>query len=362
MRGPLALVAVSVLALPAAAALGAPRYSLVDFGDGTWAEGISSDGRVTGTFDDGGLTVHAFAYGPALGGLATLEHPEGKNSRGLDLNASGHVVGFLDVFGEPDRAFVHKPGVGFSEIAPLGGGEDAENVAHAINDAGFIVGFSDTDTAPGGEAFLYDPNTGIATGIGSLGGQSEAYDINNSNQITGDSYHGEENLRYTAFLYDNGAMTDLGTLGGIKSLGNALNDDGHVVGWSDRVDGKTEAFLYDGTKMIGLGILDGGAYSEAYDINAHGQIVGLSDSSAGQLAFLYEDGEMLVLNDLLDETGDGWSIEYAAAINDDSLIAATAYHGMLGYRAVLLTPIPEPASLLLAAVGGACVLPSRRRP
>ncbi len=51
------------------------------------------------------------------------------------------------------------------------------------------------------------------TDLGTLGGSdSYAYGINDSGQIVGGSYTSSGD--YHAFLYANGAMADLGTLGG----------------------------------------------------------------------------------------------------------------------------------------------------
>ncbi len=65
------------------------------------------------------------------------------------------------------------------------------------------------------------------TDLGALGGnKSYAYDINDSGQVVGTAF--TESAKH-AFLYDGGAMTDLGTLG-VSSYANAINDSGQVVG------------------------------------------------------------------------------------------------------------------------------------
>ena len=56
-----------------------------------------------------------------------------------------------------------------------------------------------------------------------------------------------------AFLYSNGVMTDLGTLGGSYSLALNINDAGQVVGWSWNADDTTtQGFLYSNGMMGGL--------------------------------------------------------------------------------------------------------------
>jgi probable HAF family extracellular repeat protein len=66
--------------------------------------------------------------------------------------------------------------------------------------------------------------------LGTLAGGSIsfAYGINNAGQIVGDADNGQ----FThAFLYSNGAMADLGTLGN-NSYARGINDAGQVVGYS----------------------------------------------------------------------------------------------------------------------------------
>ena len=57
-----------------------------------------------------------------------------------------------------------------------------------------------------------------------------------------------------AFLWENGALRDLGTLGGPSgSYARGINDAGQVVGGSMPMDGGyTHAFLYDSTVMHDL--------------------------------------------------------------------------------------------------------------
>ena len=58
-----------------------------------------------------------------------------------------------------------------------------------------------------------------------------------------------------AFLYSNGAMTDLGTLGGTYSTAVAVSSTGVIIGDSRTATGETHGFVSDGTNMVDLGTL-----------------------------------------------------------------------------------------------------------
>ena len=92
-------------------------------------------------------------------------------------------------------------------------------------------------------------------------------------------------------LWDNGTLIDLGTLGGCRTSAHAINAAGQVVGLS-YLPGNEEyhAFLWEKGVMTDLGAP--GVTSDARDINARGQVVGIS----GNRAFVWEKGVMTELD------------------------------------------------------------------
>jgi len=84
-----------------------------------------------------------------------------------------------------------------------------------------------------------------AAEIADLGAAHEgggALGINNHGQVVGAVVALNSTLE--AFLYSDGVVTNLGTLGGSTSVGFGINGRGHVTGTAGTSDSGTDAFLY----------------------------------------------------------------------------------------------------------------------
>src|SRR6266542_1991227 len=77
--------------------------------------------------------------------------------------------------------------------------------------------------------------------LGTLGGAffaaSFAFAINNRGQVVGDVSVPPSGHDFHAFLWQDGTLTDLGTLGGDDSSARAINERGQVVGESTTATG-----------------------------------------------------------------------------------------------------------------------------
>ncbi len=304
------------------------------------------------------------------------------------INASGDVVGGLRTSTGEFRAFIWNQSEGMRDIGTLGGNFSE---AVAINDHGTVVGAS-YDAVGAQRAFLYV--NGMMRALGSQA--SSAYGVNNLNQVVGTGQSGAfvwdstfgfrfiggilasgindiEEVVGTrqvvgtgathAFLYSRGNIIDLGTLGGGNSDAYDINNTGQVVGRSHAdLNDALHAFLYSDESMIDLGTFPTGSQSTAYGINDLGSIVGDATVATGtHQAFLYEDGVLYNLNDLIG-TSAGWTLERAEDLNNAGQVVG---FGIIGgerhaflltpgspYRAIVRPPIDPSGSSVFTARRG----------
>lgn len=340
----------------------------------------------------------------------------GGTSEALAINNTGQVVGRSIAASGQTHAFVWDSGSGIQDLGVLGGygGE-----AYGINDKGQIVGIAYTTghTGPNDgkySAFLWSESSGMRELVALYsGGASWARSINATGQVAGVSHTADGQIRGVIWDADGGIQSVGTFVGGDFSEGFAINDNGLVVGRAGLfgVASPSQAFVWDSTSGIqpvgpsygpggstaygvnNLGCVAGsfrtgggihafrwtesggiedlggpsgqwGVWGEGVGINDAGQVVGWSKLADDTFrGLLWEpNGDMLDLNDLLDESGAGWTLASAQGINNLGQIAGIGFHnGQM--RAFVLNPVPEPSSLtgLLGGVSAIAGVAFRRR-
>ena len=200
----------------------------------------------------------------------------GTHSQATDINDAGQVVGVSLRSDYGWRAFLWQDGV-MTDLGTLGGDYSR---AVGINDVGQIVGHSftgdgtdhaflltpeDTDGNGAPDHWFRDSNTdGKNDLMLDLGPNTVANDLNNAGQVVG---HSGPAGAERAFRWQDGILTDLGTLGGSTSSATAINDAGQIAGISLTATGESAAFLWQSGVMYDIGALGG-----ATDINRSGQV------------------------------------------------------------------------------------------
>jgi probable HAF family extracellular repeat protein len=284
---------------------------------------------------------HAFEW--QNGQLTDLGALPGNNSSAVfEVNGRGVGAGSSEtraldpLTGYPaEHAVLFKDGT-VIDLGTLPGGHESQ--ALAINDRGQVAGFGNNGVPDPVSVFNFNDWTtqtrafiwqdGVMHDLGTLGGpDADLATLNARGQVAGDSYTNSTPNAATGtptthpYLWTDGGMRDLGTLGGTSTLTKWLNNRGQVVGESNLAgDQASHPFFWDGEHLRDLGTF-GGNFGQANYINDAGDVVGYAalPGSNSAHAFLWRHG---VMTDL---TGAGSSqCTFAAWTNShDQIVGGT---------------------------------------
>jgi probable HAF family extracellular repeat protein len=277
-----------------------------------WSSTATPDPYPNFCWDGDCFAAHTFQWqNGVFNDLGTLPGGASSDTRWVTENgliAGDSQNGAIDPLnlGFPQiRAVLWKHGK-IIDLGTLEGGY--ESIAHGVNSAGQVVGLSLTTTPDPlsmlgsfygvgyqqTRAFLWQNGTMQDLGTLGTGTNAIALLINESGQIAGDSYTSSDPspfcfynssvfpLTTGAFLWEKGRMIDLGGLGGTCTLVSGLNNQGQIVGLSNiEGDKSRHPFLWDRHShphLKDLGTL-GGNSGVAEALNEDGDAVGFSTLS-----------------------------------------------------------------------------------
>jgi probable HAF family extracellular repeat protein len=263
------------------------------------------------------------------GTVAGISHTDREDP--LDEDWACELVGFLPQTTDLIcSGFVWENGR-LRELPTLGGNH---GFATGVNNKGHVVGWAETPVHDRTcsessaqklrfRAVLWDPKRGSngkikARELRPFPGDatSAATAINDNGQVVGisgdcDQAVGRHSAHHAVLWEKNGKVTEIPNLGGTTwHTPMDINPQGDVAGFSnpdepgdERGDFIARAFYwpYGAAEAEDLGTLDDDPVSEAFALNAHGQVVGISFGGAvGPRAFIWEGRELIDLNDLVD--------------------------------------------------------------
>ena len=314
-----------------------PRYA-VEFlpnpipDDPLKPRGINENGDVTGFVD---YPYRVFVNRPMTKTMLLPNLPGKAHGFGWEINDSGQVAGSsgFETIEPPERA-VRWTAKGPQDLGTIGG----DSRAYSVNNRGDVVGL----VYVGGQShgFFWSQPTGMIDLTPDLG-FSVADDVNELGQVTGRLGNGR------AFRWQNGVRQQLDPPAGYAySAALAINERGQVAGQVKTASGNSEKFAR-WTDGIGWEVLGGvGQDNLFWGINDEGDAVGIGTSGGFRVGFVYLEGLGLYRLDTLLAQPNQWIILGAYDINNRGVIAAyaTATDGSGRMGAVRLHPLAPPAA------------------
>jgi probable HAF family extracellular repeat protein len=244
---------------------------LGSFAGSSFAVALNDASQVTGNYTEQSGRINAFIW--ENGSVKTVV----TGAQASQINNLGQVVGWMEPNGHPE-AYVYEGAGQVYRLNTVGGSSQALD----INDSGQTAG----RITNGGESAFLEDNGSLRLIAQELDGYAIA--MNNVGQVLIKRLDADG---FRTLLWQNGTLTDLGSLGGAETQGRDINDAGQIVGWSQTANGQRHAFLWENGTMVDLAPL-AGEFSAAVAINDQGQILLKASDLLESRNLLYENGEV----------------------------------------------------------------------
>ncbi len=317
----------------------AASYAIIDVGtlggDSSEAADVNNAIQIVGASTISGQTgIIAFLW--EEGRMVPLTASGSMSTRAFAINDLGEIAGTaLSGSGESaDQWPILWAGGMTTTLASI---NNTPAAARAINNNGLIAG---NTTGKNSSHLLLWQGTSLSVTIPISSGLGSVNGLNNAGQMVG-HIENKQGSR-SAFLWQDGVLSNLGTLGGSSAEANDINDKAQIVGGASTSNNlSSHAFLWEDGEMQDLGGLGEvfTATSKANSINNLGMVVGQAQLGEEEHAVLWQDGQIFDLNILLSPASEWELLLSANSINDNGWIAGT---GLISgqKRAFLLKPLP----------------------
>ncbi|QEH35272.1 hypothetical protein OJF2_38200 [Aquisphaera giovannonii] len=290
-RGLLAAVAAILLAAAAADSTAAEdAYTFTTLagpkGEMFLPQAINGKGQIVGEYHGGGLadaSVHGALRG-VDGRIAVIDHPDGRFTRLMGINARGQIVGTA-VDEKALFGFVREPDGRFARLTLKPDAPNSRPIPAAINDRGVILG-SDTDGRGRPRDFVRQEDGGFR--VLPAYGSNSYLGINSGERVVG--HFLDITLSRRGLLLDEkGKPTLIDWPKTTLTEARAINDEGVIVGIYLNLDpafGLHRSFVRDAKGKLSPFDFPGAKETQAAGINAAGHIVGRYEDKEGSHGFL----------------------------------------------------------------------------
>jgi probable HAF family extracellular repeat protein len=307
--------------------------------DFTGAYGIDSAGNIVGRYRDAAGVFHGYVL--SGGSFTTIDIPGATFTGAAAINSVGDIVGRYTAAGVTHAFLLSSPILNYTvtDLGTLPGGTFSQ--ASYLANNGSIAGVSDVpDGTQHAVLWQFGGVTDIAT-PGLTGVNSEVFGINAAGVVDGQAEssvmdpNGEDFCAYgthrecRAFVWQNGALTVLPTLGGNNSTVGTINKRGQISGIAEKnvVDRdciapqvlQFEPVIWGPRQgeVRELAMLAGDTVGVAMWINDNGQTVGASGTCGNTLIPPFAQGPHAVL---WEEDGSAVNLGTLGGTNDPATL------------------------------------------